>query len=64
MKLSTTFMGMFIIGSMLCTGYKQNLYTTCELYFNNVITLVEKSINKDVKYLNCLLYTSPSPRDA
>ncbi|MGL4664964.1 MAG: DUF3298 and DUF4163 domain-containing protein [Clostridium butyricum] len=51
MKLSTTFMGMFIIGSMLCTGYKQNLYTTCELYFNNVITLVEKSINKDVKYL-------------
>lgn len=51
MKLLKTFSGIFIIGIMLSEGYKQNSYATCELYSSNGITLLEKSINKDVKYL-------------
>ncbi|WP_293983188.1 DUF3298 and DUF4163 domain-containing protein [uncultured Clostridium sp.] len=51
MKLLTTVAGIFIIGSVLCTGYKQNTYMTCELYTDNSVNIVEKSINKDLKYL-------------
>ena len=51
MKLLTMFAGMLTISSILCTGYKQNMYTSCELYLKNSINLVEKSINKDLKYL-------------
>lgn len=51
MKLLTVFTGIVVISSMLCTGYKQNMYITCELYFNSNVNIVEKSIKKDLKYL-------------
>lgn len=51
MKLSTMFTSIFVMGTMLCTGYKQNMYTVCELYSNNNVNIVEKSIKKDIKYL-------------
>ncbi|WP_294154272.1 DUF3298 and DUF4163 domain-containing protein [uncultured Clostridium sp.] len=51
MKLLTVFAGIAAISSMLYTGYKQNMYITCELYFNDNVNIVEKSINKDLKYL-------------
>ncbi len=51
MKLLTTFVGIFVILSMLCTGYKQNMYIACALYTDKDINIVDKSINKDIKYL-------------
>lgn len=51
MKLLTVFAGIIAISSILFTGYKQNMYITCELHFNNNVNIVEKSIKKDLKYL-------------
>ena len=51
MKLFTMLTGILTVTNMLYTGYSENMYTSCELFLENSVNIVEKYIKSDLKYL-------------